>query len=701
MSRSQSRTPKRGKKASRGVKKSRAVAPRPSPVDQGRDDRSHARADARVGAAKIVVNPGGFGFAERTDGEGTIFLPPGSLRGAMDGDEAMVGWWPAERGMEGAVRSVIKRGRTRITGVLRTQRRRGWVEPDDPRIRGQAEVVSDTHGRQQWDGKVVVGRIVDYPDAWNEGFSVSIERCLGEPGSLVTEEAKILVEQGIDPMLPPDVLAAAKSVPQRVNKKDHEGRDDMRDQDFMTIDPPSARDFDDAVCVQMRGRGRAAVMRVHVAVADVSHYVRHGDAFDTEAAQRCFSTYLPDRAIPMLPEELSSHICSLVPKKDRCAMVVSFDLDAAGKVSEPRVAAALIHSRLRLSYDQVALELEGKKTLRPEVRTRITNLRAASDRLKKARRKRGMIGLDLPETKIVLDDDDPERVRDIVRARSSEGMTSAYNLIEELMIAANEVVGRLAVRNRLPVIYRVHDTPDEERVERLCAVAELLGVDADPDKLVTPKGFSNFVAKIGDHPRRGALHSVTLRSLAQAEYSTHNLGHFALSSQAYVHFTSPIRRYPDLVSHRVIKSWLSRTGGFAGASPAPRMPPVKAVRAAAEQASLRERSAVQAERDAKALFAAHYMRDRIGDRFEGTITGLSPNGVFVMLDDPPVDGMVKRQSVEKETRQSYQLDELGARMVASKSGRDLMLGDKIIVEVLDASLQRRQIDLAMVGMLST
>ncbi|MBL4685059.1 MAG: VacB/RNase II family 3'-5' exoribonuclease [Nannocystaceae bacterium] len=652
--------------------------------------------------ARVMINPAGFGFAERLDGEGSIFLPPSSLGGAMDGDEAVVAWWPAERGAEGAVRSVIKRKRTRITGVLRARRRRAWVEPDDPRISGRAEVVGETGARSEWDGKIVVGRIVDYPDPWNEDFSVTIERCLGEPGSLQTEGAKILVEHGIDPVLPPEVLEAAKEVPSRVRRSDHEGRADLRDLEFMTIDPPSARDFDDAVCVEVKGKdlGRAK-MRVHVAVADVSHYVRSGDPFDTEAAQRCFSTYLPDRAISMLPEALSSDICSLVPKKDRCAMVVSFDLDPAGKVSDVKLATALIHSRMRLSYDQVAIELEGTRKLPAVVRTRIDQLKAASDRLGRARAKRGMISLDLPEIKIVLDEDDPERVRGIVQARSTEGMTLAYKLIEELMIAANEAVGRLAVKHRLPVIYRVHDVPDEERVERLCAVAELLGVDVDPAKLVTSKGFAAFVAKVADHPRRGALHSVTLRSLAQAEYSTHNVGHFALASSAYVHFTSPIRRYPDLVSHRVLKAWLARTGGDAGPAPTPRMPAIKLVRAAAEHSSKRERSAVGAERDTKALYAAHYMRDRIGDRFEGTITGLSANGVFVMLDDPPVDGMIKRAAVEKETRQSYQLDELGARMVASKGGRDLMIGDRLIVEVLEASLQRRQIDLTLIGVLGT
>ena len=247
----------------------------------------------------------------------------------MDGDRVVVGWWPAARGPEGAVRSVIERHRRRVTGVLRRAGRRQVVEPDDPRVLGRAEVIGDPGVAE---GLVVVGRIVDYPDPWNPDFTVQVERVLGPPESLGTEETRILVEHGIDPVMPEAVEAAARGVPGEVRPEDIEGRADLRDLDFMTINPPDARDFDDAVCVQPRGKDPGkGPMRVHVAVADVSHYVRDGDLFDVEAQVRCFSTYLPDRVVPMLPFPLSSGICSLVPKQDRLAMVVAFDLEPAAR----------------------------------------------------------------------------------------------------------------------------------------------------------------------------------------------------------------------------------------------------------------------------------------------------------------------------------------------------------------------------------
>jgi len=403
----------------------------------------------------------------------------------------------------------------------------------------------------------------------------------------------------------------------------------------------------------------------------------------------------------MLPHELSAGICSLVPDKERLAMVVSFTVDAGGRVDDVDVRAAVIRSRMRLTYEQAAGELAGRHKLPAEIRQRILALRQVSDKLHRARVRRGAIELSLTEIKILLVQDDPERIRGIVPSRGSPEMALAYNLIEELMVAANEAIGRIAVKHRLPIVFRVHDRPDPERVERFAGVAGLLGVEVDPEGLDTPKGMQSFLKQVHDHPRRTVLHGLLLRALAQAEYSTHNVGHFALASTAYVHFTSPIRRYADLVAHRVMKAFLRRVGGPAGPEPVPKMPALKDTTAEASRMSEREREVISAERDTKALFAAAYMRARIGDRFEGTVTGAVASGVFVGLDDPPVDGMIRRATVERDTREPYAVDDLGARMVGQKSGRAISVGDRVVVELVDASISRRQIDLSLIGRLTT
>ncbi len=644
---------------------------------------------------RLSLHPQGFGFAERENREGTIFIPAAQRGGAMDGDEVLVAHWEADRGREGAVRSVVSRRRSRISGVLRRQRGRLTLEPEDPRVVDPVEVVGQLPP-EAFD-MVVLADIVEYPVPGRPLVLVTIDRVLGAPGRIATETLKILIEHGVDPEFPPDVLKAAESVPTQVVPADLENRADLRHLPFMTIDPPDARDFDDAVCMEA---GEGDAVRLHVAVADVSHYVREGDPFDVEAALRCFSCYLPDRAVPMLPPSLSSNICSLVPDEDRLAMVVSMDIDGRGAVTDAQVAASVIRSRARLSYEQAATMLAHARGP-AEQRARVIALRALADRMRRVRLRRGAIELSLPEVKVRLDEDDPERVRAVEHTRANPEVARAYNLIEELMLAANEAVARIAGRTRLPLLYRVHASPDEERIERFCGVAGLLGVEVDPEVLRTPKAMQAFLRKIEKHPRRVALNGLLLRALAQAEYATANIGHFALASNGYLHFTSPIRRYADLVDHRVLKAHLRRTGGFAGPEPTPRLPERHVANAIAARAGERERAVAQAERDAKAMLCAAFMRDRIGDRFEGTIGGLSNAGAYVSLDSPPVDGIIRRAALERETRESFVLDALMARMTGDRSGTSVAIGDRVIVELVDASIARRQIEFALIRRLAT
>lgn len=643
----------------------------------------------------VQMNPGGYGFVQRFDGEDSVFIPPTRLSSALDGDQVEITFWPSEKGFEGRIVEILERQRTRIVGVLEKAGRRAWrLSPEDPRILRDVEVTGGPAAGVV--GELVVGEIVSYPEKRRDTIWVTVERSLGEPELLETQVAKILVEAGIDETFPEDVIVEAADVPTEVREEDLKGRKDLRDLPFMTIDPEDARDFDDAVCVAKLDDVR---YRVHVAVADVSHYVRENTAIEIEAEHRCFSSYLPERSIPMLPEALSSHMCSLVPKQDRLAMVAAMTVDAGGSVSKVEVMAAVIHSRRRLTYEEVAAVLEGKGRVKQAVANRIVMLREVADHLRGARLRRGSVELDLPEQRIKLDEDDPERVRDVVRSRSSKAVARAYNLIEELMIAANEAVGRLAVARKLPAPFRVHAPPPEDKLERLVLAAESLGVKADPEKLARPRGAQKFLSKAKSSPRTGALNMLMLRAMSQAEYRTENVGHFALASEAYIHFTSPIRRYPDLVAHRVLKAHLNRTKGHAGPAPVPRMPDRDSSEAAAIRSSARERAVMQAERDCKALYAAAYMRDRVGDRFEGTVSGISTTGVFITLDEPFVDGMARIAKIEKDWRDRLELDDAGVRLISEKTGKTITLGDRVIVEVENASLPRRRIDFVLIQVL--
>lgn len=651
--------------------------------------------------AKLMVNPAGFAFAEPLDGGDSVYIGRGRLGVAIDGDEVAIRSWATDKGFEGEIVEIVRRGRTRVTGVPKLLGRTWVLEPDDPRLLWRPEFIA-ANPRDMPEGLVVVAAIEHYPSEPRDALLVRLDRVLGPPDTLGTEQLKILIERGINPEFPPEVLAEAEGVPKEVQAADLEGRADLRHLEFMTIDPVDARDFDDAVCVELLGKDPALDdMRVHVAVADVSHYVREGTAVDHEATLRCFSAYLPDRAIPMLPHALSSHMCSLVPDADRLAMVVSMRLDAGGEAREVVVRAAVIHSRRRLTYEQVAAELDGAGKLTDEERGRVALLRRAADRLRVVRLHRGAVELSLPETKIILDQDDPSRIRDIVPARASKGLERAYNLIEELMVAANEATGNIAVAARLPMVFRVHDAPDPDKLQLLAGAAEALGVEVDPEKLTTPRGVQKFVNKVETHPRGQALHMFVLRAMAQAQYRTDNVGHFALASVAYVHFTSPIRRYPDLVAHRVLKAHLKRTGGQAGPEPVPPMPALEASQMQAARSSLRERATADAERDSKALFAAAYMRDRLGDRFEAVITGFGSAGMYVQLVQPFVDGMIRLAALERERGEQYELEDNGVRMVGKRSGHVLMVGDRLVVEAADASLQRRKVDFAFVSKLAT
>jgi ribonuclease R len=665
-------------------------------VDQGVVDHvgrlryAVAIASEPVAVGRIHVHPAGYGFVEREDGHGTVFVPAKFRASALDGDRVRLATWEGYKGTEGRVEEVLDRGRAKLTGVVGTTGRALYLEPDDPRIAtdfGRVMLADGAGGVRL--GDCVVAEITEYPTASRPRLAARILRVLGPPDDPATEIEKIIACADIPTDFPVAVMAQAETTATEVSEVDLADRIDLRDREFLTIDPETARDFDDAVCIEKGPHGP----RVWVAVADVSHYVRPNDPLDREAAIRGVSVYLPERVIPMLPMQLSAGICSLNPGVDRCAMVVRLDYNAAGVVIETGFCAGVIRSRARLDYPGVAAALAGDfRGRREEYRVWADTL-AELDRLAKQlrarRRDRGTLELEIPEPKVVLDADDPKLVRDVVRSKSSEGVKQAYQLVEEYMIAANEAVGGFFKSRHKTAVWRIHPPPKEERVHELAELLEGFGIAVDVDAARTPPGMRDVLAALDGKPAARALSFLVLRSLTQATYDIENVGHFGLASFEYVHFTSPIRRYPDLLVHRLLKYYLHREGQAAGGGG--RYAPADDARLSelASASSSHERRAVEAEREAVALYRALLMREHLGEEFTAKVSGVTNFGVFVELDEPFVEGLIKMESLGDDR---FDFDPIHMRISGQRTGFKIELGDEVVVELLDASVARRRVD---------
>ena len=638
----------------------------------------------------LQVTPGGRGFVDRGEAFEDVLVQHSDLGAALDGDLVEVEAWQGARRTLGRIISVLKRGRSRIVGNLFTEDNFTLLlRPDDIRLPSPIAV---RDGGEAKPGQAVLAEIVAYPEFLGDMPEVRVDRVLGEPDLLVTEVAKVVAGSGLDEPLPAGAQRQAESVVSEVALTDEElaRRTDLRHLHFVTIDPLSARDFDDAVALEDLPGGCA---RIWVAVADVSHYVQEGSALDKEARRRGCSIYLPDRAIHMLPEALSAGICSLVPNEDRLAMVVCMDIDPAGRITADDCLAAVIHSRGRLDYGGVAAALQGdftgNRARYVEHADILERLGQVTGALRDARLARGSLDLDLPESQVQLDEDDPNRVRDIVYSRGDEPNKKAYNLIEELMVAANEAVARRFKGQNIPTIWRVHPTPTMDRVDQLCGWLSAYGIEADPAELDTPLGMGKVLEALRGHPSQRPLSYLVLRTLKQATYAVNNAGHFGLASRAYLHFTSPIRRYPDLHVHRLIKAMLSKEGKPSGGARPVRASSAKELKAIAKESTTTEQKAVALERDVRALYSAALMRDRIGDQADGLITSIIRDGFFVALDHPAVEGMVR---LDRRDAHFYP-DQL--RLKDQRKRVLYGLGDRVKVEVTDTNIRRRRVDLKL------
>jgi len=570
------------------------------------------------------------------------------------------------------------------------------IEPDDPRLGSSgATVALDGGPGNAREGQCVVAEITKYPTGNESGLTARILRVLGEPDDPETEVAKVIACGEIPDEFPEEVLTAAERVPQEVGAADLADRSDLRDRDFLTIDPETARDFDDAICVEPGPRGGVTAW---VAVADVTHYVHAGSALDREARVRGFSVYLPNRAIPMLPHQLSAGICSLNPEVDRCASVVRMEISADGEVGTTQVMSAVIRSRARLDYGGVAAALEGDFR-GPRARYRqwapqLEVMDRVARGMRARRAERGALEMEIPEAKVILDDDDPRLVRDVVRGKPSEAIKGAYQLVESYMLAANESVARFFRERGLDTLWRVHDVPDPERLAQFRDIAESFGVTFDVDRASSPKALQGLLRAMVGRPYERPLTQLALRSLKQASYDVVNVGHYGLASKEYLHFTSPIRRYPDLMVHRLLKHQLRKEGLPSGELRQPPPPPKAELAAMARESSDCERRAMEAEREVVDMYRAYFMRDRVGEEFEGVITAVTSFGMFVEFKEPFVEGLVRIDALGAE---GFDHDESRAMLVGRRSGQSFVIGQEVRVRLDSVSVTRRRLELSVVG----
>jgi ribonuclease R len=645
---------------------------------------------------RIKIHPAGYGFVVPDDKSEDVHVSARDRGAAMDADSVEIEAWPGVRGVEGRVVRVVERGRAKITGQLARAGRQMILQPDDPRITGPVSLVGSVAASLV--GQSVVAEITRYPEVADGPLEAKVLKVLGDPDDPRTEVEKVLACADVTEEFPDEVARIADGIAKKVLPTELADRADLRHVEFTTIDPETARDFDDAVAVEKLPHGGT---RLWVAVADVSHYVREGSPIDVEAQRRGVSIYLPNRAIPMLPEPLSAHMCSLVPEEDRLAMVVRMDLDKHARMVDRDFCAAVIHSRARLDYPGVAAALggdtRGKRKKYEPFLPALRHMDSLARQMRALRQVRGALDLDLPEPKVELDDDDPRLVRAISKSRRDPGERGAYSMIEEFMLAANEAVAGSFHERGDDTLWRIHDAPDRGRIEEFVTLASHYGIVVDVDEARTPQGLGRVLQKLKGHPAEKALSFQLLRSLKQATYDVVNVGHFGLASADYLHFTSPIRRYPDLIVHRLLKIRLATqgkpSGGWKPATVTP-PPPREALQKMAAAASFAERNAMEVEREVTDLYRAFFLRDRIGDVFDGTISGVAGFGVFVVVDDPFVEGLVRVGALSDDF---YEFDEPTCRLVGRRSGRVFALGDAVKVEVQSVSVVRRKIDFALAG----
>lgn len=641
----------------------------------------HAAPPTAEAEGVLTAHPHGFAFVVLTAppelaGQ-EVFVRAGRTGTALDGDTVRVVLAAAERDApaddkrHAEVTSVVARGRAEAIGTFTVLGRMGWVAPDDRRLSRDVLVAPD-----DWNGATPGDKVVvsidrfDDPRAAPEGRVLSI---LGRADAPGVDVLAIALSHGAKASFPPEVERDAERVPTEIPADEIARRLDLRDAPVFTIDPEDAKDFDDAIHTRDLGDGRT---EVGVHIADVSHYVPVGSALDAEAYARATSTYLVDRTIPMLPEALSNGVCSLRPHEDKLTYSVILVLGAEGAVEHYRIAETVIHSHHRFSYEGAQAVLDGADhPFADEVR-RAGRL---AETLTARRLAEGAIDFDVPEIKVRLGADG--QPVDIV----TKERRPANRLIEEFMLLANRAVAEEASKRQRALVYRIHEPPDAERIAALAEYVRPFGYTLPhTEGRVAREALNGLLHQVKGSPEAPVIEQAAIRSMARAVYSPHNVGHYGLGFAHYAHFTSPIRRYPDLIVHRLLKSYLGQATTY------PTLPGTEALELQAKHCSAREQEATEAERESVRLKQVEYAAQHIGEAFDGVVTGVTRFGVFVQMTALLAEGLAHVREMGDDF---WEYDPKRYALVGRHSGRRIRAGDACRVRIVSADAGQRQVDL--------
>lgn len=652
----------------------------------------------------LEIASGGYGFVRLAPKEGNsavpkkderedVFIPIGKLRGALNNDTVRVAITKPDqaKGKEGEVVAIVQRSTRPYVGILQISGKHAWVIIENKSMPYDIEVPVESV-KKEWQGLKVAALVTEFP----RGFQTPVGKIvdvLGKAGDNDTEMHAILSEYGLPYRFPSEVEAEASKIPVKITKADLEGRRDLRKECIFTIDPADAKDFDDAVSFKVLENGN---FEIGVHIADVSYYVKPKTLLDREAYARATSVYLVDRTIPMLPEVLSNNLCSLRPNEDKLCFSAIFEMDSSAKVLKQWFGRTVINSSFRFAYEeaQQIIDRDGDmkeytpvmpegKTPSAEVVTAVLELHKIATVLRKKRFKAGSISFERPEMKVVVDE--TGKPVDVVQKVTK----SANWLIEEFMLLANKAVATHVtreIRKEAPTfVYRVHDEPNMEKVAELKTFVKHFGYKmeaADTPKQLA-KSLNKLVEQLRGKPECDTIELLALRCMARAQYSTNNIGHYGLGFQYYTHFTSPIRRYPDMMVHRLLSRYLE--GG--------KNADKQMYEEYCLHSSQREQVATEAERASIKYKMAEYMKERVGKIYEGTISGVTEWGLYVQIEPEKIEGMISLRELEDDY---YQFDEKTYSVKGKSSGKKYTLGDRVKVKVERVSLEQKTIDFSLV-----